>query len=71
MSDFSIKIKSARVNVYNNDNGNSYTVIKHDDIWVCDCKAYQFCIEPKTCKHIAEVEESIQDYIPSGDDDED
>ena len=50
--DFDCVMKSARVNVFNNESGNSYTVLLHDDEVHCDCKSYQFCIEPKTCKHI-------------------
>jgi|APSaa5957512535_1039671.scaffolds.fasta_scaffold67327_2 hypothetical protein len=63
VNDFSIKIQSARINVYNKDNGNSYTVTKYEDIWVCDCKSYQFCVEPQSCKHIEEVITSIDTYI--------
>lgn len=69
-NDFDVKIKSARLNVYNNDSGNSYTVIKHDDIWICDCKSYQFCVEPKTCKHIEDVQDRLDGMIPEYEEEE-
>ena len=68
--DFDCVMKSARVNVFNSESGNSYTVLLHDDEVHCDCKSYQFCIEPKICKHIKyilkkldDVELSIEDEL--------
>ena len=69
-NNFSIKLKSARFNVYNQDSGNSYTVTKHDDWWVCDCKSYLFCIEPKTCKHIEQCKEDMEYLIAQYDEEE-
>jgi len=59
-----MKLQSARVNVYNNENGNSYTVVKHDDLWICDCESFKFCIEPKSCKHIERVTGMLWEIIP-------
>lgn len=62
-NNFDIKLSSAKFNVYNNDSGNSYTVNKYKDLWSCDCKAFHFCIEPKSCKHIEECKDSVCDII--------
>jgi len=70
LNDFDLKIQSARINIYNNESGNSYSVTKYGATWDCTCKAYQFCIEPKTCKHIEEVKNVLDNIVPDYDDDE-
>ena len=61
---FSVVLKSGRFNIYNPDSGNSYTVLIHDDEVQCDCKSFEFCIEPKSCKHIRFIEEKIEGLQP-------
>lgn len=64
-NNFSVTLKSGRFNIYNKDNGNSYTVLIHDDEVQCDCKSYEFCIEPKSCKHIRFIEDKLDELIPN------
>jgi len=64
MSDFTVILKSGRFNIYNPDSGNSYTVLLHDDEVQCDCKSYEFCIEPKSCKHIRFILDEIVNLTP-------
>jgi hypothetical protein len=68
---FNTKVQSATFNIYNKDSGNSYTVIKWQDYWHCDCKSYLFCVEPKSCKHIDEVRDVMFDLIPYVEEDDD
>jgi len=70
IDEFHVKIKSARFNIYNSGSGNSYTVIKHNDLWNCDCKSFQFCIEPATCKHIDEIKNDLEELVPDYDSEE-
>ena len=63
-NDFNVVLKSGRFNIFNNDSGNSYTVLVHDDEVQCDCKSFEFCVEPKSCKHIRFIEEQIDELLP-------
>ena len=69
-NDFEIAIKSARVNIYNPESGNSYTVLLNDNDIQCDCKSFEFCIEPKGCKHIAYILEKFRGLLPDKVDEE-